>query len=725
MLRAGRLRFKPFPFDVVDDGALKGHTRTVHSEVHASVVVMSDFVHPLADTYAGLPGWVLLVALLGTASGFFIYQVQKATRLVLKGAPEDRFDSWGLRFKEVLTGWLGQKKVLADPVAGTMHVLMFWGFLMLSTDMFDLASANRFTDGLLEPLGLKWAWNGMVEVGYTMAFFGCTAALTRRVAFTPEKLKGKSQLEGNVILLLIMTITLTSYIVEAGEELSGSEFIGIWVQDVMAPTQGVVNLAYWAHMVAISTFLFLIPVSKHMHLVMALPNVFFHDLRPMGTMLPMATNEDGTAVGLDDLDLESFGAVNYTDLTWRSLIDGWACTSCARCQDACPAYASGKALNPMQIIHDIRNYANDHAPILLSGGTPEEDLIARIGEDAIFACTTCHACVEACPIYIDHVPKLTDARRHLMMERMEFNASVEEVVLPLMSTIENIENEGNPYGIPAHERGDWAEGLDVKVAEPAEYIYFAGCAASFDDRNKKVARDTISVMKEAGLDVGILGMMETCNGDPARRAGNEYLFQMLAETNLATFEELGVKKIVSSCPHCFHTLGKEYKAFGGEDIEVLHHSQLISTLQRDGKLPAPKHDGEVTYHDPCYLGRIGGETKAPREIIGGVDAEPARTGEQSFCCGAGGAQMWMEEIVDDDHERVNVIRARELAATGADTVAVGCPFCSTMVTDGLAAIDADMQVQDVAEMVWAQIKANDAAIKANKAAAEAPEEAEA
>ena len=479
-------------------------------------------------------------------------------------------------------------------------------------------------------------------------------------------------------------------------------------------------------MLAICVFLFLIPLSKHMHLVMAFPNVFFHDLRPMATMEPLARGENGKAVLLDELDLESFGAVNYTDFTWRDLIDGWACTSCARCQDVCPAYASGKDLNPMQIIHDVRNYANDHASTLFAGESPEEDIIARFGEGSIWACTTCHACVEACPIYIDHVPKLTDARRHLMMERMEFDESVEDTVMPLMATIENLESDSNPYGLPAHERGDWAEGLDVKVAEPAEYIYFAGCAASFDERNKKVARDTISIMKEAGLDVGILGMQEGCTGDAARRAGNEYLFQMLAETNLSTFEEIGVKKIVASCPHCFHTLGKEYKDYGGEDIEVMHHSQLINHLQSEGKLPQPKHDGSVTFHDPCYLGRIGGELDAPRDIIGGVDVEAERHGRDSFCCGAGGAQMWMEEHVDEGYDRVNVIRSKELAATGAETVAVGCPFCSTMVTDGLSAIGAEMEVKDVAELVWEQIKANDAKIEAKKAAAEpSPETAEA
>ena len=671
-------------------------------------------VHPLDVDYVGIKGYYLLLVLGGVSIAFFTYQVQKATRLVLLGAPDKRFDSWGKRLKETLTVWLGQKKVLEDKVAGTMHVLMFWGFLMLSSDMLDLATANRFSEHIL-PDFLNGIWNGMVELGYTSALLGCFLALNRRILFTPEKLKGKSQLEGNVILLLIMTICTTSYIVEAGENPDPTwEMIGAWVADTFSPGQSAINAAYWAHMVAICTFLFLIPLSKHMHLVMALPNVAFFDTEPMAKMRPLATDESGSAVALDDLELETFGASSFTQLTWRSLIDGWACTSCARCQDVCPAYASGKSLNPMQIIHDVRNYANEHSSQLFAGETPDEDIIARFGEEAVWACTTCHACVDVCPVNIEHVPKLTDARRHLMMERMEFDESVGDTIMPLMATIENLESDSNPYGLPSHERGDWAADLDVKVAEPAEYIYFAGCAASFDERNKKVARDTISIMKEAGLDVGILGMQEGCSGDAARRAGNEYLFQMLAETNLETFDELGVKKVVASCPHCFHTLGKEYKDYGGEDIEVMHHSQLIAHLQGEGKLPEPKHDGSVTYHDPCYLGRIGGEFDAPRDIIGGVDVEAERHGRGSFCCGAGGAQMWMEESVPEGNDRVNIIRAKELAATGADTVAVGCPFCSTMVTDGLSAIDSNIEVKDIAELVWEQIKANDAKIEAAK-----------
>jgi Fe-S oxidoreductase len=654
-------------------------------------------IHPLLQTYGPLDGWMILLIMATVSIGFFTYQVQKATRLVLIGSPDSRFDSWVPRIREFIVGWLGQKKVLRDRIAGTMHVLMFWGFLMLASDMFDLATANYFSSELL-PGFIVGPWNGMVELGYTMALIGCVSAFVRRVAFTPEKLKGKSQLEGNVILILIFTITTTSFMIESKEDPSpfwepiGHQFnqFGLSVNTVV--------VAYWLHMLAISAFLFLIPLSKHMHLVMAVPNVFFHDIGPVAKMRPLAVGDDGKAVPLEDLDIDSFGVSSYTQYTWRQLIDAWSCTSCARCQDVCPAYASGKGLNPMQVIHDVRDYANEHAPLLLSGETPKETMMQRITEEAVWACTTCNACVDVCPLYIEHVPKLTDLRRNAMMETMEYP----DVLNTVMG---NIESTSNPYGYGEHERADWAADLDVKIGEPAEYIYFVGCAASFDERNQKVARSTISLLKEAGLDVGILGMQEGCSGDPARRAGNEYLFQMLAETNMMTFQELGVKRIIASCPHCFHTLGKEYADYGGEELEVFHHTEILAKLQEEGRLPRVEKNGQsITFHDPCYLGRIGGIIDEPRDVIGGVDVEAERSGRDSFCCGAGGAQMWMEEEAD---KRVNEIRAKELSETGCDTVAVGCPFCSIMVKDGLDAVGAEMDVKDVAEILWEQIVAKD------------------
>lgn len=661
--------------------------------------------HPLLQSYGPLDGWHILLLIGGLSIGFFLYQVQKAARLVMLGAPDDRFGSWRARLSEFISGWLGQKRVLRDRFVGSMHVLMFWGFLMLASDMFDLATANTFSDKIL-PDALFGPWNGMVELGYTMAFIGCVPALIRRVVFAPEKLKHESQLEGNIILFLIFSITTTSFIVESFHDPSSKwEPIGHWVGG-MGLADGTVVAAYWIHMLSICIFFVLIPLSKHMHLVMAVPNVFFHDIEPKGKMRPLAVGDDGKAVPMEkileiDPDDLGLGASAYTDYTWRQLIDGWSCTSCARCQDVCPAYASGKGLNPMQVIHDVRNYANEHAPLLLSGGQPEETMMQRITDEAVWACTTCNACVDACPLYIEHVPKLTDLRRNAVMETMEYPDQ-------LNVAFDNLDSTSNPYGFGSHERADWAADLDVKVGEPAEYIYFVGCAASFDERNQKVARSTISLLKEAGLDVGILGMQEGCSGDPARRAGNEFLFQMLAETNMMTFQELGVKRIVASCPHCFHTLGKEYGDYGGDELEVFHHSEILAKLQEEGKLPqVENNDRSVTFHDPCYLGRIGGVIDEPRDVIGGVDVETENHGQDSFCCGAGGAQMWMEEDAD---KRVNVIRAAELAETGCDTVAVGCPFCSIMVKDGLDAVGAEMEVMDVAEILWEQIVSRDADI---------------
>ena len=570
---------------------------------------------------------------------------------------------------------------------------------MLVSDVIDLGTGGLFAK-FLEKIYLANVWNLVVDIGYTMAGIGILVALYRRLIVRPEKLKGTS-MEGVLILFAILGIVITAFIVEAGYMIGDNAHYNYWepigvlfakqMENINTETLAtVIDASYWIHMVLIGLFLIEIPQTKHSHLIGTIPNVMFQDHEPMGTMLPMQTDDKNLAVKTDDLDFDNLtlGVNKFTDFTWRQLSDGWACTACARCQDVCPAYNSGKTLNPMQIIMDIKNYGKEHGTSLLSGNVPEEDIVQRFTPDAIWACTTCYACVEACPVHIEHVPKLTDTRRHLVMEASEFPEE-------LQNLFNNLERNSNPWGLGAHTRAHWAEGLDIKIGEPAEYLFYVGCAGSFDDRNKKVSIATAKLLKEAGVDFTILGEMEACNGDPARRAGNEFLFQMMAEMNVDTMNSLGTLKVITACPHCFHTIGKEYEKFGGK-YEVYHHSQILNELRQKEKIIIKDFEDKVTFHDPCYLGRIGGETEAPRGALGNDLIEMERHGTNSFCCGGGGAQIWMEEDAD---KRVNEIRAREASKTGADTVAVGCPFCMTMMSDGLKSIGDGKPVKDISEIL--------------------------
>jgi|TARA_B110000438_G_scaffold146779_1_gene141427 Fe-S oxidoreductase len=653
---------------------------------------------PFHDYY-GIPWYVILGLWSLIAVGSHVYQVGFIVKLIRLGRDDDRFNSWKQRSKEFLTDWLGQRKVVQDKLAGYAHALIFWGFLMLVSDVIDLGTGGLFAK-FLEKIYLANIWNLIVDIGYTMAGIGILISLYRRLIVRPEKLKGTS-MEGVLILFAILGIVLTAFIVEAGYMIGENAHHNNWepigvlfakqLESINTETLAtIIDASYWIHMILIGLFLIEIPQTKHSHLIGTIPNVMFQDHEPMGTMLPMQTDDNNMAVKTDDLDFDSLtlGVNKFTDFTWRQLSDGWACTACARCQDVCPAYNSGKTLNPMQIIMDIKNYGKEHGTSLLSGNVPEEDIVQRFTPDAIWACTTCYACVEACPVHIEHVPKLTDARRHLVMEASEFPEE-------LQNLFNNLERNSNPWGLGAHTRAHWAEGLDIKIGEPAEYLFYVGCAGSFDDRNKKVSIATAKLLKEAGVDFSILGEMEVCNGDPARRAGNEFLFQMMAEMNVDAMNSLGTLKVITACPHCFHTIGKEYEKYGGK-YEVYHHSQILNELRQKEKIIIKDFEDKVTFHDPCYLGRIGGETEAPRGALGNDIIEMERHGTNSFCCGGGGAQIWMEEDAD---KRVNEIRAREASKTGADTVAVGCPFCMTMMSDGLKSIGDGKAVKDISEIL--------------------------
>jgi Fe-S oxidoreductase len=434
----------------------------------------------------------------------------------------------------------------------------------------------------------------------------------------------------------------------------------------------------WAHLCLVFAFLAYIPRSKHLHIATAVPNVWLARTRSRGRLEPLRFD-------VPEQEMR-FGVATIADLTRKEVMDAFSCTECGRCQDACPAYATGKLLSPKLVIMGIRDqlFAEADGPIV-GNGVPEE---------MIWDCVTCGACVQACPVSIEHIDHIVDLRRSRVMVDATFPPEAETM-------LRDVERTSNPWGKPQTERAAWADELGVRVLEPGdpapEYLYWVGCAAAFDERARASATATARLLQRAGVDFAILGPREACTGDPARRMGNEYVFQGCAEQNVATLNSQGVTKIVASCPHCFNTLANEYGDFGG-DFEVLHHSDLLSRLVDEGRLqPAPR-GGTVTYHDSCYLARHNDVVAQPRKLLHAIGrpVEMARSGRKTFCCGAGGAHMWMEERGE---RQINVDRAREAVATGAETLAVACPFCTIMLDDGVRETGSAMRVADVATLL--------------------------
>ncbi len=420
-----------------------------------------------------------------------------------------------------------------------------------------------------------------------------------------------------------------------------------------------------------------LPYSKHLHIGVAAVNVWFGRTRARGRLEPLRFD-------LPDDELR-FGVATVADLTWKQVLDGFSCTECGRCQDACPANATGKLLSPKLLIMGIRDQVMSKSAAPIAGnGVPEE---------MIWDCVTCGACVEACPVSIEHIDHIVDLRRNLVMVDSSFPAEAEPM-------LRDVERSANPWGKPQTERAAWAEQLGVRILEPGdpapEYLYWVGCAASFDERARASAESTAKLLQAAGVDFAILGPRESCTGDPARRMGNEYVFQGYAEQNVTTLNDAGVTKIVASCPHCFNTLANEYGDFGG-DYEVMHHTELLAELVDSGRLKPAAGAGSVTYHDSCYLARHNDVRVQPRKLLNviGQPVEMKRSGKQTFCCGAGGAHMWMEERGN----AINVERAREAAGTGAETLAVACPFCTVMLDDGVREAGETMRVADVATLL--------------------------
>ncbi len=570
-----------------------------------------------------------------------------------------------------------------------MHAFIFWGFMVLLPTIVIAMIGIVDKHSTLPWLGHQGWYALLVDLFCVLVAIGVLAALWIRKIQRPGRFAGSHLGEADLILALIATIVTTLVLWHGARIALG---LADWPRS-WSPLSNAVSHLFrrgeatrvlervfvWAHVLTILAFLAYLPHSKHLHIATAAVNVWFARTGPGG--------------GLERLDFElpddqiRFGAGTAADLTWKEVLDTFSCTECGRCQDACPAFATGKVLSPKLVIMGLRD-------AVLAGS--EEPLVpAAVPEESVWDCVTCGACVEACPVSIEHIDHIVDLRRQLVMVDARFPPEAEPM-------LRDVERASNPWGKPQAERADWAADLGVRVLEPGEpapeYLYWVGCASSFDERARGTARSTAKLLQAAGVDFAILGPRESCTGDPARRIGNEYVFQAFAEQNVELLNESGVTKVIANCPHCFNTLANEYPDFGG-NYEVVHHSELLARLIREGRLsPPPARDGlKITYHDSCYLARHNDVLEGPRELAAAVGrtVEMSRSRKATFCCGAGGAHMWMEERA----KPINLERVEEAANTGADTLAVACPFCTVMLDDGVQSAGADLRVADVATLL--------------------------
>ena len=693
------------------------------------------------EVFEGIPGplqaafYTILPIMLVWGSFRFADRVRNWER----GAP-DRRRTTAKNAKKRLADYRAgvyMQTLLRDSAAGLMHSMIYFGFLVLLGVTTTLEIDHQL------PESLKFLHGGVYQ-GYALVgdfaglvfTLGVVWAIVRRYVQKPYRIRIKTKREHGIILGVLLAIGLSGFGAEmfriavsaaGGKDMSFEKwsFVGYplsrAVDGLSLGTLENWHQGMWVtHVVAFIVFLALLPITMLRHIFTSPLNMYLKDRdRPKGAMRAMPN--------LTETSLESFGASVVEDFTWKQLLDTDACTMCGRCTSVCPAHATGKPLDPREIVlktGEVMAATAAHAP----GGKVSpplstdgeitigaNSLFERISSEEIWSCTTCKACDEICPVNIEILDKILDMRRYLSLMESNFPAE-------LGNAYRSMENQGNPWGMNQGERADWAKDLNVDVVDPGspfdhEYLYWVGCAGSFDDKNKKVTQSMAKLLERAGVDVAILGPSEMCTGDSARRSGNEYLFQMLAMPNIEMMNGMGVKKIITQCPHCFNTLKNEYPQLGG-NYEVVHHSEFLEYLIDSGKLDMRNASLEdrITYHDSCYLGRHNDVYMAPRKVVGSIKGlqivEMPRNGTKGMCCGAGGARMWMEESIG---VKVNDERAQEALSTGASRVATACPFCYIMMDDGVKAAGAEedqVKVADIAIHVLEALENGDRAAAA-------------
>ncbi len=632
---------------------------------------------------------------------FIVIGLYRRYLLWKQGVEDDRTNNLSARIGSFIKNGIFQGRILREAFPGWMHALIFFGFGILFIGTVMIAFQEDFTLPVFHWEYLKGGfylfYSVVLDIFGALAIIGVLLALYRRLILKPDRLDHRK--DDNLVLYLLLFILVTGFMVE-GFRLLVNEIpkhpewskwspIGLLTADIFkgfglgaATSLKLHRFFWWVHMIAAFTFLSIIPYTKLIHIFTGAADTFLRPEPPVGRLIP-----------IDIENSETFGVEKYNEFSWKQLFDLDACIRCGRCQDVCPAYMSGKPLSPKNFIQDLRGG--------LEKGLESEDapsiINAVIEEEVTWSCTTCRACEEACPLFIEHVPKHIELRRHQMLVKTKFPSE-------LRTTLRGIERQGNPWGVPKSQRDEWTGNLkDMEVPEftpeigEKGYLLWVGCACSVDENNMKTAMAMVRLLTKAQIPFGILGKQELCCGDPARRLGNEYLFQMEAEQNIEIFKEMGVKRIITLCPHGYHTFKNEYPDFGG-NYEVYHYTEILNQIM--DKLSINAQSGTVTYHDPCYLGRYNDIYDIPRNIIGKTGhqlKEMTHNHGKSLCCGGGGGRIFMEE---EKNQRVSHLRITEAVETGSKTVLTACPHCLTMLTDGVKEKELEGQIEAMDIARW-------------------------